>query len=76
MPMTLQIIEGLKVYGLLSAMQNHPNIWKPVFVKECMPVITPTTFLDEVEANYSDSQVVKEKESDVFFIIFLLSLIP
>ena len=32
-----------------------------------MPVITPTTLLDEVEAIYSDSQLVREKESDVFY---------
>ena len=57
MPMILQIIDGLKVYGLLLAMQNNPDIWKPVFVKECMPVITPTTLLEEVEAIYGDSQL-------------------
>ena len=67
MPMILQIIDGLKIYGLLLAIQNNPDIWKPIFVKECMPVITPTTLLDEVEAIYSDSQLVREKESDVFY---------
>ena len=67
MPMILQIIEGLKIYGLLLAIQNNPDIWKPLFVKESMPVITPTALLDEVEAIYSDSQLVREKESDVFY---------
>ena len=70
MPMILQIIDGLKIYGLLLAIQNNPDIWKPIFVKECMPVITPTTLLDEVEAIYSDSQLVREKESDVFLSFF------
>lgn len=65
--MVLQIMEGLKVYGLLSAVQNNPDIWRPVFNKEFMPKLTPTTLLDEVEVNYSDSQQVREKQSDVFF---------
>ena len=64
MPMILQVIDGLKIYGLLLAMRNNPDIWKPVFVKECMPVIKPTTLLAEVEAIYSDSQLLREKESD------------
>ena len=49
MPIILQIIDGLKIYGLLLAIQNNPDIWKPIFVQERMPVITPTTLLDEVE---------------------------
>lgn len=65
--MVLQIMEGLKVYGLLSAVQNNPDIWRPVFNKEFMPKLTQTTLLDEVEVNYSDSQQVREKQNDVFF---------
>lgn len=65
--MILQIMEGLKIYGLLSTVQKYPNVWRSVFVKECMPAITPTTLLDELEAVYSESQLIRQKEGDVFY---------
>ena len=60
-------MEGLKVYGLLSTVEKYPSEWKSVFVKDCMPAITPTTLLDEFEAVYSDSQLIRQKEGDVFY---------
>ena len=63
----MQIMEGLKAYGLLSAIQNNPKMWEPIFSRECVPLLTPTTMLDEFEIIYSDSQQIREKESDVFF---------
>ncbi len=67
MPMILQIMEGLKLYGLLSAIQDNPEMWRPVFTTEFTPTITPTTLLDEFEAIYNDSQQIREKESDVYY---------
>ena len=67
MPMILQIMEGLKICGLLSTVQKYPKVWKSVFVTECMPVVTPTTLLDELEAVYSESQLIRQKEGDVFY---------
>lgn len=65
--MILQIMEGLKVYGLLSAVQRNPEMWRPVFVKEFEPELTPTALSEEFEAVYNDSQLIREKESDVFY---------
>lgn len=67
MPMILQIMEGLKICGLLSTVQKYPKVWRSVFVNECMPVVTPTTLLDKLEAVYSESQLIRQKEGDVFY---------
>ena len=67
MPMILQIMEGLKVYGLLSAVERNPEMWRLVFVKEFEPKLTPTALSEEFEAVYNDSQLIREKESDVFY---------
>ena len=61
MPMILQIMEGLKICGLLSTVQKYPKVWRSVFVNECIPLVTPTTLLDELEAVYSESQLQQAK---------------
>ena len=39
--------EGLKTYGLLKSIREHPLIWEPVFVSGSAPSLTATAFLNE-----------------------------
>ena len=67
MPSILQVTEGLKIYGLLSSIRDNPDMWRSIFTLGGIPQLSPTTLLDEFIVNYSESQVTKEKEIDVFY---------
>ena len=59
--------EGLKTYGLLKTIREHPLIWEPVFVSGSAPSLTATAFLNELLVDFSLSNVKKQKEIDVFY---------
>ena len=59
--------EGLKTYGLLKSIREHPLIWEPVFVSGSAPSLTATAFLNELLVDFSLSDVKKQKEIDVFY---------
>ena len=45
--------EGLKTYGLLKSIREHPLIWEPVFVSGSAPSLTATAFLNVSFLNVS-----------------------
>lgn len=62
----MQLEEGLNVCGLLNAIQQYPDVWKPVFQAGELFQVSAAKFLDEAEVQYSSSQFKKEKEMDTY----------
>lgn len=61
-----QVKEGLAVYGVLDAIQNEPELFKPVFVPGEMFIVTSEEFLDELTVTYSEKQQEKIAEENTF----------
>ena len=66
MPQLMQLQQGLTSCGVLSAIRRCPNLWALAFVSGICKPQSPDEFLDELEVKYSQSQLLKEKEVDVF----------
>ncbi|KAJ7354872.1 hypothetical protein OS493_029427 [Desmophyllum pertusum] len=66
LPQLMQLEEGLNVCGLLNAIQQYPDVWKPVFQAGELFQVSAEKFLDEAEVQYSSSQFKKEKEMDTY----------
>lgn len=66
MPQILQLQSGLAACNVLGSMQKWPELWKALFVAGEMKHLTPTEFLTEIKVEYSQSQLKREKEIDVY----------
>ena len=66
LPALLQITHGLECCGLLDVIRRTPEIWQPVFGKSDSFQITAEEFLEQLDAEYSDSQIKKNAEIDTF----------
>ena len=79
MPQLMQLEDGLTTCSILSSARKYPQIWKPTGIL-CQTAhknqLTPDEFLDQVVANFSSSQIHKQKEIDVFkyFCDFIMAL--
>ena len=67
LPQLVQLKEGLASCKLLDSVQKYPKIWEPVFVPNDGAEVTGSTVLDEIEPAYSESQVKRQKETDVYY---------
>lgn len=63
----VKLEEGLKTYGLLKSIREHPLMWKPVFVPGGAPSLTATAFLNELLVTFSLSDVKKQQEIDAYY---------
>ena len=72
----MQLQNGLTSYGVLDTIRRCPNLWASALVSGICKPQSPDEFLDELEVKYSQSQLLKEKEVDVFlyFCEFVQSL--
>ena len=66
MPQLAHLEDGLKTYGLLASIQQHPSIWEPVFVSGKGPAVTANSLIECLDTEYSESQVKREKEADTY----------
>ena len=62
MPQILQLQSGLAACNVLCSIQKWPELWKAPFVAGETKVLKPTEFLTEINVEYSQSQVKREKE--------------
>ncbi|XP_028394535.1 uncharacterized protein LOC114518737 [Dendronephthya gigantea] len=76
MPELMQLEQGLSSCGILESVKKCPELWKFAFVRGSSNLKSPDEFLDELEVKYSQSQLQKDKEIDVFkyFCEFIQSL--
>lgn len=66
LPALLQITHGLETCGLLETVRKYPDVWQPVFETGNIFAISATEFLDNLNAQYSSSQIQKHAEIDCF----------
>eukprot|EP00112_Aurelia_sp_Birch-Aquarium-sp1_P020140 Seg5121.1 transcript_id=Seg5121.1/GoldUCD/mRNA.D3Y31 product="hypothetical protein" protein_id=Seg5121.1/GoldUCD/D3Y31 len=67
LPQLVQLKEGLSSWRLLYSVQKYPKIWEPVFVSSNRTEVTGSTVLGEIEPIYNESQVKRQKETDVYY---------
>jgi hypothetical protein len=65
-PMIKELEQGLALYGLLNTVRQQPGLFEAVFLESSQFDITLDDLLDSLEVKYSQSQLLKEKEEDVF----------
>ena len=66
LPALLQITYGLEGCGLMGTIRRYPEIWRPVFESGNIFTITAEEFLENLNADYSESQISKLTEVDCF----------
>ena len=68
--------EGLQYFVLLCQVKRHPDLFKQLFTPSSQFAVTAENFLDNVSAMYSEQQLRKSKEDDIFkyFTDFILAL--
>jgi hypothetical protein len=77
MPQLMQLEEGLTCCNLLLSVRNHPKVWEPILSQNGYNnQYTSDEFLDQVTAEFSSSQIRKNKEIDVYkyFCDFIVDL--
>ena len=77
MPQLMQFEDGLNSCHLLSSARMSPKVWQPIFSQTgCKNQFTSDEFLDEVVAEFSETQAKKRKEVDVYklFCDFIMTL--
>jgi hypothetical protein len=77
MPQLMQLEEGLTCCNLLSSVRNNPKVLEPILSQNgCNNQYTSDEFLDQVTAEFSSSQIRKNKEIDVYkyFCDFIVDL--
>lgn len=77
MPQIMQLEEGLSSCNVLSSARKHSKIWEPIFLQSGYNnQFTPDEFLDQVIAEFSSSQIDKNKEINVYkyFCDFVMGL--
>ena len=66
LPQILQIQSGLKECGLTKYLKNEPEIWRPLFESGNMFMVSAGEILDQINVDFSMSQLAKDKEIDTF----------
>ena len=68
MPQLMQLQEGLSSCGLITSVREHPHLWNKAFTlsNSCSEDVTAEDFMDQLVANFSMSQIQKEKEIEVY----------
>ncbi len=77
MPQLMQLEEGLSSCSILSSVRNHPNVWEPLLSQGGYNnQYTADEFIDQVTAEFSSSQIQKNKEVNVYkyFCDFIMDL--
>lgn len=63
----MQLQQGLNNCGVLASAIKYPKLWEPVFTASSRPsMLTAEEFLDGFVVNFSTTQVLKQKEIDIF----------
>lgn len=68
--------EGLQYFGLLCQIKKHPGLLKQLFTPSSQYAVTAENFLDNLMVMYSQQQLLKNLEDDIFkyFTDFILAL--
>ena len=67
LPQIMQLEEGLNCCGILASMRENPKLWELVFkLSNDSFKISAEKFLDQIIPTFSSSQILKEKEIDVY----------
>lgn len=66
MPQLMQLQQGLASCGLLDSVRENPKLWKAVFTDVPQASATIEEHLENLVASFSDSQLLKNKEIDVY----------
>lgn len=62
----MQLQQGLASCGLLDSVRENPKLWKAVFTDVPQASATIEEYLENLVASFSDSQLLKNKEIDVY----------
>ena len=65
-PMLKDLEEGLQLYGLSQLIKQNSEVLEPVFTQSDKFNITADNFLEKLIVHYSQQQLYKSKEEDVF----------
>lgn len=76
LPMLSQLADGLKLFGVLQAMQRYPSVMKPLFTAEERKIFTSDDFSAMLVTTFSVSQIKKDQEIQTYkaFADFVQSL--
>lgn len=69
LPALLQIAHGMEGCGLLEVVRRFPDIWQPVFGVGNSFQVTAEEFLENLDAEYSFSQIKKNAEGRHFQVL-------
>jgi hypothetical protein len=61
-----QLVEGLKMFGVLELIKKHENQMKCVFTPVTNSCITVGQIIDLMSPSYSDSRQMKDKEINTY----------
>ena len=64
--MIKKLEEGLMLCGLLNKVRTRPNLFQSVFVDDGTFTVTAEDFLDGLVVIFSDRQLEKMKETNIF----------
>ena len=62
----IQLQDGLSSCCVLQDIRKSPDVWKPVFTESQLFQLSHSQFIENLVPEFSESQVRKEKETDVF----------
>lgn len=66
LPQVIQFQDGLSSYGILDTMRKSPDLWKPVFTNSELFKLSANNFIENLVAEFSESEILKTKEVDAF----------
>ncbi|XP_046844789.1 putative nuclease HARBI1 [Xenia sp. Carnegie-2017] len=66
LPQLLQIEQGLVNCGILKYIKLNPDLWRVLFVCGNIFQVSADYILDQIQVDFSSSQLEKEKEFDTF----------
>ena len=66
LPQVIQFQDGLSSCGILDAMRKNPDFWKPVFTNSDLFKLSANDFIENLVAEFSESEILKTKEVDAF----------
>ena len=65
-PMLKDLENGLELHGLSQLIKQNSNVFEPVFTVSDRLSITADHFLEKLIVHYSQQQLLRSKEEDVF----------
>ncbi|XP_068761187.1 uncharacterized protein [Montipora capricornis] len=66
LPQLVQLHEGLSTCGVLGEVQKSPKLWESAFVSGAGYSVTANNLIEEIQPEFSASQMKKEKEADCY----------